>query len=906
MSRAPTLAALILGLIASTAGPASAAPMTDPRPGSFDWIGHVELDAEGLASDNPGIRVTAVQALGAYDINLTESYLLGALNDSALEVRLDAARALGRGRSQRAVPVLIEWLGDAEPKTRIAAAEALGDIGGPQASAALARSLGDPDHGVRQRAVIAIGVLGRRGDAAAVIALLPRLSDDKADVRREAVAQLEAIGDRRALIPLVAAFADNHPEVRKAAVRAVGRFGDASVVPALLRLLRDPSEDVRSAAVGSLGSIGSTEAIGALSELLSTGTDLFRSKVAYALGQIAHDPSAGKAGEVALERLVAALATPSLRTAAREALRAAGAAAIPALLQHLAGKLPGDPTTAVLLLAKAADRRATGALTAELERRRVAQPIVLQALGATGDPDALVPVLGALSSKDPEIRLAAMNAMRPLLGDDGRASDVLIARLADAELEVRVLAAEYLGIVHASQGTDKLLALTAAGTPPRLRRAAVDALGEIGDPRALPALLGILRDGPAPLRGSAATSIAYLGDPGAIEPLRKLIATSPGQAPTDTSSAIGHDDTRRFAVRALGGSLRAARAARASRAGMPASGEGKAAVAPAVAALIELAQDAETPVAIAAIAALAAAGEPGALPSLRSLASGGAPDRRRAALTALADLGDAAALPLALDALAVKDDRIAGDAAWAAAALQLLQPVQPASASLELTWDRLAFAARHGGWATQIDATAGLARLASRLPAAALTAARLEGLHLLTYHRSPLVRTNVGLALIHLVSGASASAGGRGPELRKDLLRLLGDHSPHLRAALATALARRRDAAVALPPELAAALAKLATDPSENVRTAAGPGATRPPAPLPPLQWRIYEVVDAEASDAPVRQQRYFLQGSDGVLDGLVRATYTDANGEIVGERLPGDNASSAAELFPASREADF
>lgn len=886
MSRAPTLAALIL--LCALGAPSAA------RAGSFDWIGHIELDAEGLTAENPGLRVTAVQALAAYDINLTEPYLIRALDDATLEVRLDAARALGRGRSQRAVPLLIEWLGDAEPKTRTAAAEALGDIGGPQASAALARSLGDPDHGVRQRAVRAIGAIGKRGDAAAVIALLPRLSDDKADVRREAVEQLEAIGDRRAVIPLVAAFADNHPEVRKAAVRAVGRFGDASVVPALLRLLRDPSEDVRSAAVGSLGSVGSTEAIGALSELLNSGTDLFRSKVAYALGQIAHDPSAGKAGEVALERLVAALAIPSLRTAAREALRVAGPAAIPGLLQHLAGKLPGDPTTAVQLLARSADRRATAALTAELERRRVAQPIVLQALGATGDPDALVPVLGALSSKDPEIRLAAMNAMRPLLGDDGRASDVLIERLGDAELEVRVLAAEYLGLVRARQGTDKLIALTATGTPPRLRHAAVDALGEIGDPRALPALLGILRDGPPPLRGAAATALAYLGDPGAIEPLRKLLAASSAKT-APRSNGGSADDPRRFAVRALGGSLRAARAASAAKP--------NAEIPPALDTLIDLAEDAETPVAIAAIAALAAAGDARALPPLRALASGGAPDRRRAALTALADLRDVDALPLALDALAAKDDRVASDAAWAAADLQLgalpassIPTMTPARVALDLTWDRLAFAARHGGWATQIDAAAGLARLAPKLPPAALTAARLEGLHLLTFHRSPLLRSNVALALVALGEA-------RGPELRKDLLRLLGDHSPHLRAALATALARVRAAGAKLPADLADALTKLAADPSELVRTAASPGALRP---VPAPQWRIYEVVDAEAGDAPVRQQRYFLWGSDGVTDGLVRATHTDANGEITGERLPGEQAGSEALLLPASREADF
>lgn len=882
-SSGPRALALSLAL---TLGATPLLPASPAAAWSFDWIARIELDAEGLTAENPSVRVAAVQALAGYDINLTERYLLGALNDAALEVRLDAARALGRGRSQRAVPALIEWLGDIEPKTRIAAAEALGDIGGPQATSALARSLGDPDHGVRQRAVRAIGAIGKRGDLAAVISLLPRLSDEKADVRRETVEQLEAIGDRRAVIPLVSAFSDNHPEVRKAAVRAVGRFGDAAVVPALLRLLRDPSEDVRSAAVGSLGAIGSTDAIGALSELLTTGTDLFRSKVAYALGQIARDPSAGKAGEIALERLVAAMATPSLRTASREALRVAGPAAIPALLAHLAGKLPGDPATAVQLLSKAADARATAALTAELERRRVAQPVVLLALGATGDPAALVPVLSALSSRDPEIRLAAMNAMRPLLGEDGRASDVLIERLADSELEVRVLAAEYLGLVRARQGTEKLLALTAADTPPRLRRAAVDALGEIGDPRALPALLALLREGPGSLRPAAATAITYLGDPAAIAPLLELIAAAKG------SSLDDDIQVRRYAVRALGGSLRAGRLTAASPSGQTATAAAaQTPVARAVAALAQLAAEAETRVAVAAIAALAAAGDPAVLPPLRTLASRGAPDRRRAALLALADLGDAAALPVALDGLSAKDDRIAADAAWTAGLLAARAPAKtPAEAATRVTtWDRLAYAARHGGWATQINATAGLARLGGQLPAAELTAQRLSALHLLTFHRSPLVRSNVGLAVIALGEA-------RGPELRADLLRLLGEQSPRQRAALAAALARLRSEGAKLPGELTDALTKLAIDPSELVRDALTVK------PLAPPQWRIFEVVDAEAGDAPVRQQRYFLQGELTGEARLVRAVYTDASGELVGERMPGDGAL----LLPGSREADY
>lgn len=831
---------------------------------TFDWIGRVALDAEGLSSATPAARLEAVQQLAAHDLSLTEPYLLLALQDAALEVRLDAARALGRGGSQRAVPALLEWLGDPEVRTRLAAAKALGEIGGAAARSALVRSLGDSEHAVRQVAVRSLGAIGKRGDASVVTPLLARLSDDKADVRRETVEQLEALADRRALIPLVAAFSDNHPEVRKAAVRAVGRFGDVSVVPALARLLRDPSEDVRSAAVGALGAIGSPLALGALTDLLSSGSDPVRNKVAYALGQIAQAPNAGKDGEEALDRLVSSLATASLRNAASEALRVAGQAATPALLRHLGGKLGGDPTTAVRLLAHSGDPRATAALTAELERRRVATPLVLEALGATGDPEALVPVLGVLASSDPQLRLAAMNALRPLLGSDGRASDILAARLADSELEVRVLAAEYLGLVRAKGAVPALLALAKGEAPHRLRRAALDSLGEIGDPAASSTLLGLIERGPATLRAAAAMALSASADGAALPALTKLVASP--------EPAIRH-----AAARAAAGSLRAQR----DRPGP--------ATAAALAALATAASDSAGEVAVTAIAALAASGQRAAAAALEKLAADAAPDRRGAAVLALAEVALASqtptelaprALDLALGALASKDDRVSADAAWAAGSLAPLVDAE----RQRRAWDRLAHAVGRGGWATAVSSSAALAKLASQ---SALTAQHHAALHLLSRHRSRLVRSNLGLALLAIHGGASA-------ELRADLERLRGeDVSPRVRATLARALASRR-AAAALPEPLATALAASAKDPSSLVREAAANSA---PLPAAPPTFRVFQIVSPEDEDAPVRVHPYFLIYDDL----LARGAYTDVNGELCGERMP----SASATVLPASREQD-
>lgn len=824
---------------------------------NFDWAGHVEVDAEGLQSDDPAKRHDAVGDLGKYDISLTEKHLMQALADPDEKVRIAAAKALGSGGSQAAVPTMIEWLTDVDPKIQQVAAAALGDIGGPEAAAALTRSLSAPDDVVRQQVVKALGAIGRRGNPNVVIALIPRLEDGKADVRITTINQLEELGDRRAVIPLVARFGDTALEARKAAVRAIGKLGDRAAVPALIRLLGDPHEDVKSAAVVALGTLGAVDAVDALTERLTDSNEAFRTKVAYALGQIAGTPGAGKAGEEAMKALVANLAQPQLRQAAREALRVAGKAAVPALVAHLQGKLPGEPGTAVELLRDSADPRATAVLTAELERGRVPVPNVLRALGATGDPAALVPVLRALSSKDPAIRLEAMTSLRPLITADARAGDVLVEHLADDDLEIRVLAAEYLGILRIGAAVPKLTALAGAGNPTRLRLAAIDALGGIGRPEGTKALVAVLREGPTELHKAAATALAYIADPAAIEALIQ-------QARTDRGP------TRHEVVRALGATLRG-------------NAGGHAATARKV--LRELAQDGSVKVSLAAIAGLAAARSADDAGFLRGLVEQASSDRRRAAAWALGELRDAGSIDVLAAAMSSRDDRLVGDAAWALGEILAANPRHARAATVV---DRWLHAGKQAGWAGATNAAAGLARLVWALPRDARSTlfdgARRKAFDGLVFHKTRLVRINIAHALGALPGDAGAA---------RHLAQLLAnDVSPQVRIAAATALARHGAAAVG-PLKTAAQ-----NDSDPAVREIARTLQTAVPAIPQRTEWRNYYVVDPGADDAPVRQEPYFVHAPDG----LVWAAYTDARGELATEHAPpGD-----AKVIAATRESEY
>jgi HEAT repeat protein len=820
---------------------------------TFDWAGRVETDAEGLSSDDPNKRHEAVIELAKYDIALTQNHLLKALRDPEEKVRHAAAKALGAGGSIAAVPIMIEWLGDIDPKTKGIAAEALGEIGGTDATQALTRTLGDADPAVRAKAVKALGTIGKKGNPSVVVALIPRLEDDKPDVKNATIQQLEELGDKRAVIPLVAKFAETARETRRLAVRAVGKLGDKSAVPALIRLINDPDDDVKTAAVAALGTLGAVDAIDALTEQLNVPNDAYRAKVAYSLGQIAATPGAGKAGEDAMRTLVIGLAQPQTRNGSREALRVAGTAAVPALVLHLQGKIAGDPPSAVSLLAEAGDQRATSTLAAELERGRVAMPMVLKALGATKDPAALVPVLGALGSKDAAIRIAAMEALRPLIGGDARAGDVLAEHLADDDLEVRVLAAEYLGILRVASATPKLTSLAGPGNPTRLRRAAIDALGEIGRPEATKTLLDVLREGPAELHRSAATALAYIGDPAALAALES-------QATTDRGP------TRHEVVRALGATLR----------GRPDPSARKL--------LRSLAQDATVKTSLAALGGLAAAHDASDAPFLRDMVEHAASDRRRAAAWALGELQDAGSIDTLAIAMSGKDDRLVGDSAWALGEILAANPADKRATSIAERW---LYVAKHGGWAGAIDSAGALARLLWALPkeqrAPLLAGTKRAALQALVFHKSRLVRINTAHALASLAGDDEAA---------KALAQLLRDDpSSQVRIAAARALAQlgggRASSALA---------AAAAADPDPAVQAVA---RVSTPAPIPPRnEWRTFYVVDPSADDAAVRQEQYFVHTPDGV----VWASYTDARGELSSEHVPAGDA----DVWPASREAEY
>jgi HEAT repeat protein len=156
-----------------------------------------------------------------------------------------------------------------------------------------------------------------------------------------------------------------------------------------------------------------------------------------------------------------------------------------------------------------------------------------------GDPDALVraaalgalgrlgeltvgEVTGALAADEPVLRRRAVEAAAAVRGTGSRSvlPAALTTALGDPDPLVVVGAAWYLGERRHRAAVPALAATAEAHADPRCREAAVAALGAIGDPAGLGAVLAALGDKPT-VRRRAAVALAGFDDPRVEPALRR-------------------------------------------------------------------------------------------------------------------------------------------------------------------------------------------------------------------------------------------------------------------------------------------------------------------------------------------------------------------------------------------------
>jgi HEAT repeat protein len=380
------------------------------------------------------------------------------------------------------------------------------------------------------------------------------IADDDWQVRRTAVKALSGRRDPALVDALVTALRDGHRNfsVLSSALQLLTMTG-VDVTTALVDLLRHPDADLRIQAALALGTQARPEAAAALLEALEDPDTNVRFHAIDALGKVA--PAA------AVEPLAAIaesgdffLAFPALDALARINDPSVAPRIVPLLRDQLVGDQAAEA------LGQIGDEEVVAPLVAALERPDASASSIVDAIAAIhrryGEMFG-----GGAQIEDVVRRSVSATAAKRLIDAAARASGVSLRHFIVVLSWLRGAAVE--GALTHMLGTpavqhELVEAIVRFGAPMvdvlveqlgrddlDTRRAAVAALGHIGDTRAVPALIGLLDEGDRELLVPVAGALARLGDGRALEPLVQLLGdkdVSVRHAAIGALNSIGHPD----------------------------------------------------------------------------------------------------------------------------------------------------------------------------------------------------------------------------------------------------------------------------------------------------------------------------------------------------------------------------
>ena len=377
-------------------------------------------------------------------------WTLQRLKSSNPDLRKKAAQDLGSAKQRRAVPSLIKVLQDGDPQVRLAAIRALGAIGHPASADPLMSSLVHPPSNAKSRSEAECQALAEAlagVGSGAVKPLVQALSSEDKEARRWAAHALGLVKDPQATEPLVKKLDDSRSEVRKAAALALGEIGDSRALDALIKALANRDPETRRAAAEGLGSIRSEAGVPALVRAAADPGEPVQLAAIEALGKIGGLPAAA-------------------------CLRSAMSGSRKKVCEAAESALKGMPFSP----AGAEDRAELAVLRGKFEE-------------ALQEGQAAVPALAkALKSNDPQMRLKAAEALGAIRSPESL--QPLHLALRDHYTPVQECAARALaGRGEAARpGLEASLSFYVASVV----GLAAGALGEIGDPRSISALVDLI------------------------------------------------------------------------------------------------------------------------------------------------------------------------------------------------------------------------------------------------------------------------------------------------------------------------------------------------------------------------------------------------------------------------------
>lgn len=539
----------------------------DPEAPVLEHLARVFVRAGAAAPSGVDVAATQRLVFGVYAGLIRQAPARGEA-DETHRVRRDAiARLLELAREDAVgvdavLPVLAHAVGDPHHLVRQGAMAALRSLYPIGALAPLQMAIaGAADLG--KAAIDELVALAIDGDDRASAMIRGALDADDADVRAHAALRLPRLYPAGSAEPQLVAARSRHADVRLAAIAqlATAREPGPAVIDALVAALGSEHADLRLRAAVALARLpgAAAQGVDVLGALLRTDEHA-REALRALIGLADRADSAGAAAEV----IAARLDDDPERTADRPALIAAlatlghplGAPALVRLVVDVTAGKEGD----VEPLARAV----VAALTAIL-REPTARPRLLpdgRTRARFRDELAVTHLGDAARSPLASVRLGIARALGDV--DDPRAEDLLARLIGDRDPEVRVAAAEALAlraeyVPHATlvvleaalrggrrelvlpaalglaarrrpEAFQPLLLVAKAGEPAEQERALL-ALGSLGDRRALDHLLPLLEPAPEDELARALT-------PAAVEALGRLVPALTGDERDDIRGRV--------------------------------------------------------------------------------------------------------------------------------------------------------------------------------------------------------------------------------------------------------------------------------------------------------------------------------------------------------------------------------
>lgn len=357
-------------------------------------------------------------------------------------------------------------------------------------------------------------------------------------MRSLGIADIEQFKEKKDVKKLIKALGyKKDPKVCQTAAAALGEIGDPQAVKPLIAALEVLEGNVRKTAAESLVKIGST-AIEPLIASLADEKYTAKNSVAWALGEIS-DPRA-------VEPLISMLKKCNSSEIVAKALTKIGSPAVNSLINTFINATWSETRGwAVWALGKIRDSQAVAPLISSLNDEDInIRSAAARILGEFGDPRAVEPLIAALRNEDGNLRKEAFNALvrigtpsvEPLISQlnqyhsaravealgrigDPRAVEPLIAVLNDDEISVRTKAAQALGKIGNARAVKALIAtLNNSKLWFEPRQWSAWALGKIADTQAVGALIATLKDQNDAVHDAAVEALVKIGS-SAISPL---------------------------------------------------------------------------------------------------------------------------------------------------------------------------------------------------------------------------------------------------------------------------------------------------------------------------------------------------------------------------------------------------